>query len=408
MSMFQYNPIFVGLEVGTSKICCAVCELVDERDLKLLGIGQAKSHGVRKGEIVDPRATEKDILEALNEAENNANVRIKSLYLGVTGGHIRGQNNRGRHTIVSPTRQVSDEDIQAVVQNARATCLPVDHNTIHTIRQKFRLDGHGGIRNPLTMLGGDLELDMHIIHGNFNRLQNAIRPMKGLDPEVEQVAFNGLCSALSTLDKNQKELGALLLDIGGGTTDYVLYHGGTIRHSGVLPVGGDHITNDLAIGLKVPLKRAEKLKLDHGSAIIDERIHGKEITVGSDTLTRNSINLEHLQRIMSLRVEEILELVAADLDKHGLIEYLTAGVTLCGGGSRIPRIKELVSRIFECEAHIGTIRGITGPQAVLEKPEFAAAFGLVRFGSMRPRENRTAARGFGSLVGAVGSLFKRF
>ncbi len=406
--MFNNNPIFVGLEVGTSKVCCAVCELVDERDLKLLGIGQSASHGVRKGEIVDPKAVEKDIQKAISKAEENANVRIRSLYLGVSGGHIRGQNNRGRHTIVSPTRQVSDEDIQNVVKNARATCLPVENNTIHTIRQKFRLDGHGGIRNPITMLGSDLELDMHIIHGNHNRLQNSIRPMKGLDTEVEQVAFNGLCTALSTLDKNQKELGALVIDIGGGTTDYILYHGGTVRHSGVLPVGGDHITNDLAIGLKVPLKKAEKLKIEHGAAVIDENVRGREITVGGDTLTRNSINLEHLQRIMSLRVEEILELVAKDLDEHGLIEYLTAGVTIAGGGAHIPGICKLASNIFDCEVKKATVRGVTGPQAVLDKPEFAAAFGLVRFGSMRPREAQIASRGISGLVSAVGSLFKRF
>ena len=193
-----------------------------------------------------------------------ANVEIRSVYLGVTGNHIRGFSNHGVHPVVSADREITGEDVQDVVKNAKAINLPVENSVIHAIRQHFQVDDQTGILNPVGMFGAKVEVDVHVVHGHVNRLKNSVAVVKGLQLEVEEVVFNGLASSLSLLSNEQKELGSLVIDIGGGTTDYAVYCEGIIKHTGVLAVGGDHISNDLAYGLKVPLGRAEKFKVDHG------------------------------------------------------------------------------------------------------------------------------------------------
>ena len=255
-----------------------------------------------------------------------ADVEIRNVYLGVTGGHIRGFNNRGVHPVVSADREISEDDVQDVIKNAKAINLPTENNVVHAIRQHFFVDGQDGVTNPVGMLGSRLEVDVHVVHGNTNRLQNAIRLVKGLQLEVDEIVFNGLASSLALLTNEQKELGALVIDIGGGTTDYVVYADGVIKHTGVLAVGGDHVSNDLAYGLKVPLSRAEKLKLEHGSALLDEKIKGQTVTITNELgLPLKTVNVEHLQRIMSLRLEEIFQLVAQDLEQAGLYRLFARG-----------------------------------------------------------------------------------
>ena len=205
------------------------------------------------------------------------------------------------------------------IKNAKAINLPAENTVVHAVRQHFLVDGHDGITNPVGMLGARLEVDMHVVHGNTNRLQNSVRLVKGLQLEVEEIVFNGLASSLALLTSEQKELGALVIDIGGGTTDYVVYADGVIKHTGVLALGGDHVSNDLGHGLKVPLSRAEKLKLEHGSALVDEAMKGRTLTITNELgLPLKTINVEHLQRIMSLRLEEIFQIIASDLENAGL------------------------------------------------------------------------------------------
>ena len=318
--MFDDSNIIVGLEIGTSKVCAVVGEQAADGALNIIGLGQSRSRGVRKGEIVDPKQAEEDVRNAIVEAEKMADAEISNVYLGVTGGHIRGFNNRGVHPVVSADREISADDVQDVVKNAKAINLPTENNVIHAIRQHFFVDGQDGITNPVGMLGSRLEVDVHVVHGNTNRLQNAIRLVKGLQLEVNAVVFNGLAASLALLSNEQKELGALVIDIGGGATDYVVYVGGVIKHTGVLAIGGDHVSNDLAYGLKVPLSRAEKLKLEHGSAIVDEAGKGRTVTITNEFgLPLKTINVGHLQRIMSLRLEEIFQLIAQDLEQAGLL-----------------------------------------------------------------------------------------
>ena len=401
--MFDSSSIIVGLEIGTSKVCAVVGEVNDEGALNIVGVGQARSRGVRKGEIVDAPQAEDDVRAAIVEAEQMADVEIRSVYLGITGGHIRGFNNRGVHPVVSADREISDDDMQDVIKNAKAINLPNENTVLHAIRQHFLVDGQDGVTNPVGMLGSRLEVDMHVVHGNFNRVQNVIRLVKGMQLEVDDVVFNGLAASLALLSPEQKEMGALVIDVGGGTTDYIVCADGVVKHTGVLAVGGDHISHDLAVGLKVPLSRAEQLKLEHGGGFVDETVKSRVIPITNEVgLPFKEVNLENLRRIMGLRLEEIFELVAQDVEKAGLLHYLRAGVFLCGGVARVPHLAQLAEDIFEMPVTIGKTNSISGLKSALDQPEFAAAIGLVKFGSFktRRREGRPKlARGIKSFLG---------
>jgi len=328
-------------------------------------------------------------------------VEIRRVYLGVTGGHLRGFNNRGVHPVVSADREITEDDVQDVIKNAKAINLPAENSVIHAIRQHFSVDGQAGVTNPVGMLGSRLEVDMHVVHGITNRLQNSIRLVKGLQLDVEEIVFNGLAAALALLTGEQKELGALVIDIGGGTTDYVVYADGIIKHTGVLAVGGDHVSNDLAYGLKVPLSRAEKLKLEYGSALLDDDCRGRTVTLTNELgLPFKTVNLEHLRRIMSLRLEEIFQLIAQDLEHAGLFDYLRAGVFLCGGGARVPQIARLAERVLQMPVSLGRTNSISGLKSALDQPEFVAAIGLAKFGSLKTRKRHDQSR-FKNLLGKL-------
>src|SRR5438876_6720239 len=346
--MFEPASLIVGLEIGTSTICAAVGELSGEGALNVVGLGQSRSRGVRKGEIADAPLAEEDVRNAVVEAEQMADVEIRSVYLGVTGGHIRGFTNRGVHPVVSADREIAREDVEDVIKNAKAINLPAENHVVHAIRQHFLVDGQDGIIDPIGMLGARVEVDMHVVHGKFNRFQNPIRVVKGLQLEVEAIVFNGLASSLALLTNEQKEMGALVIDLGGGTTEYVVYSGGIIKHAAVLAVGGDHVSNDLAYGLKVPLGRAEALKIRLGAAFVEEKDKGLTVTESDDRgLPLKTCNVEHLRRIMALRLEETFDLIERDLSQAELLDYLRAGIFICGGGARISSVQKLAERIFQ-------------------------------------------------------------
>ena len=402
--MFDTSNVIVGLEIGTSKVCAVVGEVNAEGELNIVGLGQARSRGVRKGEICDAPVAEEDVRNAIVEAEHMADVEIRSVYLGVTGAHVRGCNNRGVHQIVSADREISEEDVQDVVKNAKAINRSPENHVIHAIRQHFLVDGQDGIPNPVGMLGSRVEVDMHVIQGNFNRLQNSVRTVKGLQLEVDEIVFTGLASSLALLTNEQKELGALVIDIGGGTTEYVVYSKGVIKHVGVLAVGGDHVSNDLAYGLKVPLGRAEQLKCEHGCALANRANAGPDITIPNEFgLPQKTVSVENLRRIMALRLEEVFQLIAQDLELAGVLDYLRAGVFICGGGARIPQIAQLAEKVLQMPTSIGQTNSISGLKSAQEHPEFAAAIGLVKVGSKQQRK-RTGRK---SLAGDIGNTIKQ-
>ena len=392
------SQIIVGLEIGTSKICVVVGEVSDTQVANIIGLGQCKSRGVRKGEIVDASVVEEDVRNAIVEAEHMADVEIQSVFLGVTGSHMRGFNNTGVHPVVSADREINDADIQDVIKNAKAVNLPSDHSVIHVIRQHFRVDGQDGVLNPEGMLGAKMEVDVHVVSGRYNRLQNPIRLVSGLHLQVENIAFNGLASSLATLSTEQKELGTLVIDLGAGTTEYAIYSGGVIKHTGVLAVGGDHVSNDLAYGLKVPLGRAEQLKVDNGSAVIEPDSNNRLMDLSTDNIIPGKkVNLNHLQMIMSMRLREIFELIANDIKKGGLVNYLRAGVVLCGGGARTPHITKLARDVFNLPAAIGRSSTVSGIKNALDEPEFSTSIGLIKFGAFQSQA-MPKREGFGRAI----------
>ena len=401
------SNVIVGLEIGTSKVCAVVGEIGAGGAPNIIGVGQARSRGVRKGEISEPELAEEDIRNAIVEAEQMANVEIRNVYLGVTGNHVRGFNNRGVHPVVSADREITDEDVQDVIKNAKAINLPPESGIIHTIRQLFYVDGHHGIPNPVGMFGARMEVDVHVVQGNVNRLKNSIRAVKSLHLEVDEIIFNGLASSLAMLTNEQKELGALVIDMGGGTTEYCVYADGVIKHTGVLAVGGDHISNDLAYGLKVPLGRAEQLKFDHGSALVEESIRGRQIELpGEVGLPAKTINLEHLRRIISLRLAETFLLIEQEIAELGLLDYLRAGVFLCGGCARIPGIQRLLENTFMLTAQLGKMSAISGLSPALDQPEFATGIGLVKIGSLQHKRKTTG--GFAeNIKKSIAEFFRR-
>ncbi|MBT3912434.1 MAG: cell division protein FtsA [Verrucomicrobia bacterium] len=405
----MYNSqIIVGLEIGTSKVSVAVGEVSENKVVNIIGIGQAKSRGVRKGEIIDVALAEEDVRNAIVEAEQVADVEIRSVFLGVTGSHIRGFNNTGVHPVVSADREISTTDIQDVIKNARAINLPTDHSVVHSIRQHFRVDGQDGVQNPEGMLGAKIEVDVHVVSGRYNRLQNPIRLVSGLHLEVENISSSALASSLAVLGTEQKELGTLVIDLGAGVTEYAVYSAGVIKHTGVLAVGGDHVSNDLAYGLKVPLARAEQLKIDHGSALIDPEAGNREIDLSDDSLIPGrQVNLGHMQKIMSMRLRETFELIARDIGQAGLIEYLRAGVVLCGGGARTSHITGLARDVFNLPVAIGRASTVSGIKNALDEPEFATSVGLIKFGVFQSQANPRRARFGRAIRQQVAALFGR-
>ncbi|HNQ90645.1 MAG TPA: cell division protein FtsA [Verrucomicrobiota bacterium] len=399
-------PLLVGLDLGTSKVCVAVGELHADRGLGIIGIGQSRSRGVRKGEIIDPAATADDVRAAIAEAEQMANVEIRSVYLGVTGSHIRGFNHRGHHNIPSVDRDITADDVQDVVKNAKAITLPAENHTVHVIRQHFIVDGQPGVLNPAGMVGSQIEVDVHVVHGVTHRLQNPIRAVKSLQLEVDDLVFSGIASALATLTPQDKELGALAIDLGAGVTEYVVCADGIIQHTGALAVGGDHVSNDLAYGLKISMSRAEALKIEHGGSLPDPALKGQTLTLTHDVgLPERSVNLDHLRRIMSLRLEEILEIIAEEIEGAGLLDSIRAGICLVGGGARIPNITTLAERVFGLPVRIGRMQSLSGLAASLDQPEFATAIGLVKFGSFQHANPRDRVSWTSRVKQTLTSLF---
>jgi len=250
------SDLIVGLEIGTSKICVVVGETRPDGTLKILGVGQAPSRGVRKGEIVDFETAMKCVHEAVVDAEQKSDVMIRSVFVAVAGGHIQGFNNRGCVMLPEDRDEIDDQDVEDVKVNAREVSIPAPNAFLHSIIQHYHVDGQDGVLNPVGMLGQKVEADFHIIHGVRTRIQNTIRCVKELPLEVEDVVFGALAAAQVVLTQHQKNLGALVVDIGGGTTDYILYVDGAVKQSGAIAIGGDHITNDISMGLRIPMARA--------------------------------------------------------------------------------------------------------------------------------------------------------
>ena len=391
------NDLMVGLEIGTSKICVVVGETRLDGTTKILGVGQAPSRGVRKGEVVDFETAMKCVLEALSDAETKSDVMIKGVYVGVTGAHIQSFNNRGCVMLPDDHDEIDEQDIEDVKINAREVSIPAQNAFLHSIIQHYHVDGQDGVLNPVGMLGHKLEADFHIIHGVRTRIQNTIRCVKELPLEVEDVVFNPLASAQVVLTQQQKNMGALVIDMGGGTTDYILYVDGAVKQSGSLGIGGDHITNDISMGLRIPMARAEKLKIDEGSVILGNCLPGETVVLKDDSgFAGKEVERETLNTIIHLRVRETLELLRRTLEEESFINFIGEGIFITGGCSLIRGIDNLAEETFEIPARIAHAQTMSGLTSAFQNPQFSTAIGLIKYAQAVQAE-RPQRRGFGRI-----------
>ncbi len=397
------DRLLVGLEIGTFKVCAVVAEDRPDGSLRILGVGESKSVGIRKGEIVDFNSAIQCVRDAIADAEEKADAEIESVWVAVTGAHIQSFNNRGVTIIPEDRGEIDAEDIRDVEGSAKEVNIPDQNWFIHTITQHYYVDNQEGVVNPIGMVGNKLEADYHIVHGVKTRIQNTLRCAKEAGVAVEEIVINSVASAQVALDQHQKDLGAIVLDIGGGTTDYLVYIDGAVQHSGVLAVGGDHITNDISIGLRIPIARAERLKIEEGSANPDEASPGDTIILKNDSgFSGCEIERAMLNRIIYARVRELFELVRKDIEANCDLDLIRAGIMLTGGAARLHGIQEVAGEVFEQPVHSVAAQQVTGPTSVFQNPQYATAIGVVKYAQLMQIEEEPD-----SLFGKIRNIFGR-
>jgi len=381
MWTFKRDEHLTALEIGTCKVVAIIAELSDEEALSVVGFGQAPSRGVIKGEMVDPRLTHEAIRQAISQAEEKADREVHQLYLAVTGQHLRSNDFSGSHAIASVDRSIAQEDVEDVMTQARRFHLSPGDHMIHVIRQQFLVDGQPVGRSPVGMHGSQLTVVLHAIQAQAEALQKPLQCLRKMRLEAENLAFSGLASGLAVLNTSQKAEGTLVIDLGGGTTEYVVCKDGVVCHSGLLAVGGDHVTQDLSTGLQCSFARAEDLKIKHGSAMLTHE--------GQQTLRELSREMGYsdrrmdratLQKIIHERLKETFMIIASELGRHGMGDRVQS-VVLCGGGAHMPEIEALAGYVFGLPVSIGKGHNLHGPSSVIDRPEYATALGLLKFGA---------------------------
>lgn len=402
------EQIFVGLEIGTTKICVIVAESRADDQISILGVGETPSRGIRKGEIVDMATVTECVREAIVDAEEKTNVEIGNVWVAITGSHLRSFNNRGTHTLPSP-RQIEQADLDLVQTNAKEIALPPPNIFLHTILQAYHLDGNRNVIDPLESEGMQLEADFHIVHGIKTRITNHLRCVEALNLEIEDVVLSSLASAQVVVTQYQKDIGVLVVDIGGGTTDYLVYHDGAVRHSGVLALGGDHVTNDISVGLKLPIARAEMLKIQEGSATAPENSEGGVITLKNDPgFLGCDIDRRSLDTIIHCRVREIFELLRRDIEAAGgdLLGLLGAGVMITGGCAKLRGIAEVASEVLDQTVQVSTARNVGGALQTFENPQYSTAIGLTKYARLITKDTRPEGM-LERIAQGFGGIFKR-
>ncbi|MBF0421640.1 MAG: cell division protein FtsA [Magnetococcales bacterium] len=381
----QDQNLIVGLDIGTTKICCVVADLQPDGRLDIIGIGTHASRGLRKGVVIDIDSTVESMRMAVEEAEMMAGVEINMVYAGIAGGHIKSGNSNG--VVATKNNEVTAADIQRVIDAARAQNVPLDREIIHVIPQEFILDGQDGIKEPLGMSGVRLEARVHIVTGAVASAQNIIKCINRCGLDVGDIILEQLASAETVLTSDEKELGVCLLDIGGGTTDIALFSEGHIKHTAVLAIGGDHITNDIAVGLRTPTREAEALKRKYGCALAS--LVDPEATIDVPSIGERkprTIARHILAEIIEPRVEELFTLVSREIARSGFEEQITAGVVLTGGSAITEGMVELAEEVFNKPVRRGLPQGIGGLTDVVSSPIYSTAVGLVQFASLNERE----------------------
>jgi len=384
--MARENQIIVGLDIGTSKIACIVAEAAPDGRLDIVGIGTHPSNGLRRGVVVNIESTVESIRLAVEEAELMADVDIKKVYVGIAGSHIRGYNSHG--VVATKNGEVTEEDVTRVVEAAKAMNIPADQQILHVLPQEYIIDRQDGIREPVGMSGVRLETRVHVITGALSSAQNIIKCCNRCDLDVSAIVLEQIASSEAVLSQDEKDIGVLLVDIGGGTTDLAVFIDGAIRHTAVIPVGGDHLTNDLVAGLRTSAREADILKKRYGSCMTS--LISAEETVEVPRVggrPPQSMPRQVMAQLLEPRMQELFELVREELERSGYRELVAAGVVLTGGSSLLEGTQELADEIFELPVRIGRPQNVGGLTDVVNSPIYATGVGLIHYGQ-RYREEQ--------------------
>ncbi len=380
------DNIIVGLDIGTTKICAIVGE-VGENGLNIVGIGTHPSKGLRKGVVVNIESTVTSIKKAIEEAELMAGCEITSVYTGIAGGHIKGFNSHG--VIAVKDGEVSETDIKRVIDAAKAVAIPMDREIIHVLPQEFIVDDQDGIKEPLGMSGVRLEAKVHIVTGAVTSAQNIVKCCNRTGLDVRDIVLQQLASSEAVLSAEEKELGVVLVDIGGGTTDIAVFADGSIKHTAVLALGGNHLTSDIAIGLRTPAAEAEKIKKKYGCALASMVKRDEMIEVPSVGGRKpRTVSRQILAEIIEPRVEEIMTLVNREVMKAGFEDVVASGVVLTGGSASLEGMAEIAEQVFNLPVRRGLPVGISGLTDVVNSPMYSTGVGLVLYGYKNRNEDK--------------------
>jgi cell division protein FtsA len=393
----------VALDIGSTKTCALIGEQEDDGGVKFAAFGAAESKGWRKGQIVNLDLAVSSIRRAVEEAEAIVGVPVESALIGVAGSHVRGVNSRGGINVGARPRDVQREDVRRAIEAARGVSLPEDREVLHVLPQEFFLDAQDNIRDAIGMVGQRLEANVHIVTSSGTATQNIVTAVNRAGVRVDDTVLEQLASAESCLTQDERELGCCLLDIGGGTAELVGYVGGVVRHTAAIPVGGDHFTNDLAVGLRTPVPEAEKIKREHACAFRDLQKEDFSIEIASvgDRPPR-TIYARMLSDIVEPRAQELLVLVREELRRGGLDSQIPAGLILTGGGSQMRGLVELAERVFNLPVRVASPRGLGGMSEEVSQPEYATAVGIVLYGARTRRLAGARANGW---TGKLKALF---
>jgi len=387
--------MYAGLDIGTTKITAVVAEPEEDGDgIRIIGVGTAASDGLKRGVVVNLEKTTRSIQYAVQEAERMSGRTVRGVYAGIAGDHIRGINSRGVIAVSRKDAEIRALDVERVIEAAKAVAIPTDREILHVLPQEFIVDDQDGIRDPVGMSGVRLEAEVHIITGAASACRNVLRAAERAGLEVEELVLEPLASANAVLTQDERDLGVALLDIGGGTTDVAIFYEGSVRHTAVIGIGGANVTNDLAIGLRTPVERAEQLKLASGCALTS-MVRPEELVQVPSVGGRpdREVSRHMLAMMIEPRIEEIFELCKKEIRKNHVADLLGAGVVLTGGASSLEGMPELAEQVFDLPVQRGIPTGISGLTEAVCDPRFATGVGLAIHAHLMDARPHPAERG---------------
>lgn len=379
MSAADNSNMIVGLDIGTSKVVAIVGELKADGSLNIVGIGSHRSRGLKKGTVVNIESTVESIQRAVEEAELMAGCRIHSVYAGIAGSHIRSMNSHG--IVAIRDREVTRADIDRVIDAAQAVAIPADQRVLHILPQEYIIDSQEGVKEPLGMSGVRLEAKVHLVTCAINAVQNIEKCIKRCGLQVEEIILEQLASSYAVLTDDEKELGVCMVDIGGGTTDIAIFTEGAIRHTGVIPIAGDKVTNDIAMALRTPTDNADEIKIKYACALTQLASAGDMILVpGVGERPARELSRQALAEVVEPRYDELFTLVKAELQRSGYENLMAAGIVLTGGTSKMEGVIELAEEIFHMPVRIGLPQGVKGLADIVRNPIYSTGVGLLLYG----------------------------